>query len=103
MSTEKHETQEFMKAYSGLKSAAASLEEMARQQEPDLDKMLVEVKKAKDYYDKCSSVIEGIKAQVESLLGESNSPGGGVENSQLNRRTDQQRQTGSDFDDEIPF
>src|SRR5262245_2107740 len=103
MSTDKHETQEFMSAYTGLKSAAANLEDMARQPEPDLDKMLVEVKRAKDYYDKCSSVIEGIKAQVETLLGEPNTAGG-VEDPQL--KPDQQRQSkakSSDMDDEIPF
>ena len=71
MSVDKQETQEFMKAYNGLKSAANALEEMARQQEPDLDKMLMgtKIKRAKEYYDKCSSVIEGI-GSGRTLLGQ---------------------------------
>ena len=68
MSADKTETLEFMKAYNGLKQAAEQLEAMSRASEPDLDQMLVHVKQAKAHYDTCSSVIEGIKRQVDLLL-----------------------------------
>ena len=63
-----HETKAFMTAYEGLKSASHALEAMSHDPEPDLDKMLVQVKLAKHYYDKCNQVIEHIKVQVESIF-----------------------------------
>jgi hypothetical protein len=62
------ETKAFMTAYAGLKAAAEVLERMSHEEEPDLDKMLVEVKRAKQHYDQCNQVIESIKAQVDSIF-----------------------------------
>ena len=107
MSGEKREAQQFMAAYNGLKSAAKALEDMARQQEPDLDHMLVEVKNAKMYYDQCSEVIEGIKTQVEMLLGDSKTRETTVEVAEVRHRMIEQgrpqRVAAPPEDDDIPF
>jgi hypothetical protein len=57
-----------MTAYKGLKTAAKALDDMSRETEPDLDKMLVEVQRAKQHYDECNQVIETIKAQIEGIF-----------------------------------
>jgi hypothetical protein len=68
MASDEQDTKTFMTAYSGLKTAAKALEEMSHETEPDLDNMLVQVKRAKQHYDKCNQIIENIKSQVDSIF-----------------------------------
>ena len=71
MPNERRETQDFMTAYNGLKNAARKLQEMSRESEPDLDRTLGELQDAKKCYDRCSEVIDRIKAQVDAIFSDS--------------------------------
>jgi hypothetical protein len=116
MPTNEQETKAFMTAYSGLKTAAKALESMSHEAEPDLDKMLTQVKLARRYYDQCNEVIENIKSQVESIFGgsvatdndddfgaTSNERAQKLENKKTTSGEVLHKQPRSDMDDEIPF
>jgi exonuclease VII small subunit len=116
MPSDEKETKAFMTAYSGLKAAAKALETMSHETEPDLDKMLMEVKRAKQFYDQCNEVIENIKSQVDSIFSGSVAAGnddfaepiGGRAESAEGQQAaaeiaTRRRAASSDTDDEIPF
>ncbi len=115
MANNEKETKAFMTAYNGLKSAAKALETMSHEPEPDLDRMLVEVKRAKQFYDQCNAVIENINSQVDSIFSGSVAVGNSDFVGQISERAEnyegqeaaaeatRRKVAPSDMDDEIPF
>jgi exonuclease VII small subunit len=116
MASNEQETKAFMTAYSGLKAAAKALETMSHEAEPDLDRMLLEVKRAKQFYDQCNQVIENIKSQVDGIFSGSVTAGNNDSAEPISERAEgfdgqeagaeiatRRRVARSDMDDEIPF
>lgn len=112
MASNEQETKAFMTAYSGLKAAA----KVSHEAEPDLDRMLLEVKRAKQFYDQCNQVIENIKSQVDGIFSGSVTAGNNDSAEPISERAEsfdgqeagaeiatRRRVARSDMDDEIPF